>query len=116
MNLRTAAAATACLVAATLSLPATTAQAANGSFSYTFLTRLGPLTSVLTDPPSGQCLVLPEVIGPRARGAAYSPHNDTGAHARVFTGPGCTGGYATLRPHSRRAPDEVTLRSVLFTP
>jgi hypothetical protein len=115
MHARTSAAATVCLAAAvSLCLPAPTATAASGTFSYTFLTRQGPLTSVLTDPPSGQCLVLPEVIGPRGRPAAYSPHNDTGERATVFVGPDCGGGYARLPPHSRRAPDEVVLRSVWF--
>ncbi|WP_093711698.1 hypothetical protein [Actinacidiphila alni] len=97
-------------------LPAAPASAATGTFAYTFRAPRGVLTSVLTDPPSGICLPLPEVLGPHALGPAYAPHNDTGAPARVFTGPDCTGGYATLRPHGRRAPVQVLLRSVLFTP
>ncbi|MFF7154972.1 hypothetical protein [Streptomyces sp. NPDC008139] len=113
MRTRTAAVAlTTSLLAAATCLPDGSAAAATGRFSYTFMTRQGPLTSVLTDPPSGQCLVLPEVIGPRAYGAAYAPWNETGETVRVYTGADCTGGYATLRPHSRRAPEQVTLRAV----
>lgn len=115
MRLRTAVAVTLCVLAAAMCLPAT-ADAADGEFSYTFMTRQGPLTSVLTDPPSGRCLVLPEVVGPRAYGAAYAPWNGTGARARVFLGADCTGGYAELSPRGRRpAPEEVTLRAVRFS-
>lgn len=114
MRLRNTVAAVACALAAAFSFPGS-AHAADGTFSYSFIGWEGPMTSVLTDPPSGTCLILPEVAGPYAMGSAFAPRNDTGAAATVFTGAHCDGDSFVLRPHGGHASERLKLRSVSFS-
>jgi hypothetical protein len=106
--------AAACALATTFFLPSA-AQAADGTFAYSFQSRQGPMTTVLTDPPSGQCLLLPEVMGPDADKSAYAPRNETDSVAVGFTGPRCAGDGFAMRPHGGPMPQRVKLRSVVFS-
>lgn len=114
MRFRLIVAVAACALAVTFCLPAA-AHAATGTFSYTFIARDSVMTSVLTDPPSGRCLILPEVVGRRTHGPAYAPRNDTDGAATAYAEPDCRGGHFRLRPHGGHASDRLTLRSVAFS-
>jgi hypothetical protein len=105
----------AALGAATLVLTlSTSAQAAEGHFTYVFHDwHGGPQVGVLDHPRSRECITLPETRDEFAP-PADSPRNDTDATAVVFTGVDCTGDYFTLRPGGR-ASERLKLRSVLFS-
>ncbi|MFB7517616.1 hypothetical protein [Streptomyces sp. NPDC056144] len=91
------------------------AHAATGEFHYRFVGISGdPQTGTLYDPPSGECVTIPEAADPGSSEPAFAPHNDTDAYAVVFTGTDCTGDQWTLRPHGRPASDRLLLRSVVF--
>ncbi|MFG2284930.1 hypothetical protein ACGFOU_02440 [Streptomyces sp. NPDC048595] len=116
MRLRraTTAAATALgALALALSLPASAAVAATGTFTYVYEGG-GPQLGVLVDPPSGECITLPEVA-PGFLPPAHSPRNHTGSTATVFTGADCDGDYFTLRPNGGHASERLKLRSVAFS-
>ncbi|MGW2707163.1 hypothetical protein [Streptomyces sp. NPDC001340] len=94
---------------------ATPAQGATGDFGYKFIGLNGrPQAATLHDPPSGECVTLPEVADPGASEPAFAPHNNTDEFAIVFTEPDCTGDPWTLRPHGNPATDRLKLRSVVF--
>ncbi|HEY5837350.1 hypothetical protein [Streptomyces sp.] len=114
MRFRHTVAAVACALAAAFSFPGA-AQAAEGEFSYTYVDDNGTeQTAVLTDPADQQCITLPEADDAENTYPAHSPSNDTDAAATVFTGPGCTGDYFTLRPAGGHASARLKLRSVVF--
>ncbi|MFG3365864.1 hypothetical protein ACIPWY_20250 [Streptomyces sp. NPDC090032] len=116
MRRRTTVAASLAAFALALSLPAS-AHAATGEFSYKFIGLDGRTQSVtLLDPPTYQCITLPEVADPDSSEPAFAPHNNTGDWAMVFTEPDCEGDSWTLRPHGKQATDQLKLRSVLLTP
>lgn len=113
MRLRNSVAAAVGALALVLTLP-TSAQAAEGRFSY--ITHDGGWSQEHTfvDPPSGVCITLwgaEDLDGP----PADSPRNDTDATATVFTGTDCDGDYFSLRPFGGRASDRLKLRSVVFS-
>jgi len=92
------------------------ANASTGDFSYRFVDSYGIVqVSTLTDPPSRECITLPEVADPGTSTPADSPRNGTNATAVVFTEPDCQGDYFSLRPVTGRAGDRLKLRSVLFS-
>ena len=92
------------------------ANAATGDFSYKFVDSQGiRQTATMTDPPSGECVTLPEVADPGTSTPADEPRNDTDATATVFTGPDCDGDYFTLRPLGGHASNRLKLRSVVFS-
>ena len=94
----------------------TMASAASGEFSYRFVDANGiTQESLLLDPPSRECVTLPEVADPDATAPADSPRNRTDATAIVFTGPDCTGDYFSLRPLTGYGSERLKLRSVLFS-
>lgn len=115
MRLRTSAAT---VVAASLAFLFTlsgTAAAATGQFAYKYHGLEGQLrTAVLQDPPSGECVTLPEVADPDASSPAVAPWNDTDAWATVYSEADCTGREWNLRPHGRPATERLELRSVMF--
>ena len=114
MRLRTTLAATLGAAVLVLTLP-TSASAAGGEFRYQFYDRAGHVqTGRLVDPPSRECLTLPEVADENVP-PADSPRNDTDATATVFTGDDCTGDWFSLRPLGGRASDRLKLRSVVFS-
>ncbi|MFF4608016.1 hypothetical protein ACFY12_35425 [Streptomyces sp. NPDC001339] len=109
---RTVAAAFGALTLA-LTLPAASADAATGRFTYVFKGPDGPEVGMLIDPPSYECLTLPEAeltsVPP-----AHSPRNATNSGVRAFKGPYCTGDYFDLRPHNGYGSKLLKVRSVLF--
>ncbi|MGK5641191.1 hypothetical protein ACSNOK_23180 [Streptomyces sp. URMC 126] len=115
MRLRAALATAAGALALIVALP-TTAAAAEGRFEYTYTGLDGrPQVAALEDPPSGECLTLPEVADPGSSSPAHSPRNRTDARAEVFTDPGCTGDSFTLRPHTGYGTERLKVRSVRFS-
>ncbi|MFI6299296.1 hypothetical protein ACIBEJ_47430 [Nonomuraea sp. NPDC050790] len=95
---------------------ASPASAAHGEFQYTYVGIIGqPQIGMLHDPPSGQCITLPEVANPSASAPAHSPRNRTSSTATVFTEPDCEGDWFTLRPHTGGGSDRLKLRSVVFS-
>ena len=92
------------------------ASAASGGFSYRFDDADGiSQESVLFNPPSRECITLPEVADPDATLPADSPRNRTDATAIVFTEPDCEGAYFSLRPLTGYGSERLKLRSVLFS-
>ncbi|MFI9050725.1 hypothetical protein [Streptomyces sp. NPDC053427] len=111
---RTAATAAATAVSAlalVLTLPAS-ANAATGYFTY--VVDDTPMPLVLIDPPSRECLTLPEVADPEVP-PAHSPRNGTDSTAVVFTNPDCTGNHFSLRPHTGHGSERLKVRSVVFS-
>ncbi|MEV7401040.1 hypothetical protein AB0N93_11670 [Streptomyces sp. NPDC091267] len=115
MRLRTTAAAALGALSLIVSLPGS-ASAADGHFSYTYTASDGSRqTGLLVDPPSRECVTLPEVADPEVTFPADTPWNNTDSTATVFSGPDCDGAYYTLRPNGGHASDRLKLRSVLFS-
>ncbi|MCX4720638.1 hypothetical protein ACFWB2_42430 [Streptomyces virginiae] len=114
MRLRHAAGAAFGAVTLLLTMP-TSASAATGEFQYTVSGLDGrPLRLVLENPPSGECITLPEVADPGASSPAHSPRNRTDEVALVFTEPDCTGREFALRPRTGYGSERLELRSVVF--
>jgi hypothetical protein len=94
----------------------TVANAATGDFGYRFVDSYGiTQMSTLTDPPSRECITLPEVADPDTSAPADTPRNGTNATAVVFTEPDCQGDYFSLRPLTGHGSERLKLRSVLFS-
>ncbi|MDT9687503.1 hypothetical protein Q5762_03925 [Streptomyces sp. P9(2023)] len=115
MRLRALATAAACGLAV-LFAAAPSASAAEGYFVYLYNDPASgdSIPVLLVDPPSGECVTLPEVADP-ATEPAHSPRNDTASTATVFTGSDCTGDYFSLRPNGGHASERLKLRSVVFS-
>lgn len=114
MRLRHAAAAAFGALALTVTLSAS-AYAADGEFGYTYIGLDGkPATAKLIDPPSRECVTLPEVADPDASEPAFSPDNRTTSTVVVFTGEDCDGAYYTLKPGGK-ASERLKLRSAVFS-
>ncbi|MEU9189181.1 hypothetical protein AB0D14_32490 [Streptomyces sp. NPDC048484] len=115
MRLRTTVAAALGALALVLAVP-TSASAATGDFSYSFVGLNGePQSVTLHDPVSPGCTTLAEVADPGASEPAFAPQNGTDEWVMVFTEPDCTGDSWTLRPHGNPTTDRLKLRSVFFT-
>ena len=92
------------------------ASAATGGFSYRYVDTGGSVQrGFLADPPSAECITLPEVAEPDTTAPADSPLNFTDATAVVFTGPDCQGDYFSLRSVTGHGSERLKLRSVLFS-
>lgn len=90
--------------------------AASGGFEYRYIDADGvTLHGFLADPPSRECITLPEVADPDISAPADSPRNYTDVTAVVFTGPDCEGDYFSLRPYTGHGSERLKLRSVLFS-
>ncbi|MYT31963.1 hypothetical protein GTY73_24830 [Streptomyces sp. SID8354] len=97
-----------------LALPAASAHAATGVFTYVYKDPYGRVrTGLLVDPESRRCHPLPGAIQEYLP-PAHSPHNGTSSAATVFTGPDCTGDHFTLRPEGGHGSERLKLRSVRF--
>jgi hypothetical protein len=97
-----------------VSLPGS-ARAATGQFTYVYNDQKGaPQTGHLNDPPSKECINLPEVADHTAQPAS-TPKNFTDATATVFSGIDCDGDHFILRPHGGSGTVKVKLRSVVFS-
>ncbi|MBC2876194.1 MULTISPECIES: hypothetical protein [Streptomyces] len=115
MRFRAALAAAAGALALIVTLP-TSAAAAEGRFEYTYTGLDGrPDTAALEDPPSLDCVTLPEVADPGSSSPAHSPRNRTDEYAEVFTEPDCSGDSFRLRPHTGYGGERLKLRSVRFS-
>lgn len=91
------------------------ASAATGDFHYQFVDADGVRQeSTLIDPPSRECITLPEVADRHDSAPADSPRNRTDRTATVFTGRHCDGDYFSLRPHTGYGTERLKLRSVVF--
>lgn len=113
MRLRHSVAAGLGALALALAVPAT-AGAATGHFSYLYETPGGTTSAVLVDPPSRECVNLPEVAHPW-QSPAHSPRNRTASTAVAFSGPDCTGRHFSMRPMTGYASERLEMRSVLFS-
>ncbi|NUP47484.1 MAG: hypothetical protein HOW97_09245 [Catenulispora sp.] len=92
------------------------ASAASGEFTYQYVDGDGNVQlGFLADPPSRECVTLPEVADTDASLPADSPRNFTDSTAVVFTGPDCDGDYFSLRPFKGYGSERLKLRSVLFS-
>jgi hypothetical protein len=90
--------------------------AASGGFEYQYVDAYGSAQEgFLADPPSRECITLPEVADPYYSAPADSPRNYTNATAVVFTGPDCEGDYFSLRPYTGHGSERLKVRSVLFS-
>ncbi len=91
------------------------ATAADGEFTYRYYDEDEQLRiGTLVDPPSGECVDIPEVIVFYDT-YAFRPRNNTGGSATVFQAGDCAGdAFYTLRPGGR-ASDRLLLRSVVFS-
>ncbi|GAA1536920.1 hypothetical protein GCM10009730_52670 [Streptomyces albidochromogenes] len=108
MRLRSTLAAAFGAFALVLTLPAS-ASAAEGTFTYQYADRTG----TLTNPPSEECVTLPEVADEQVL-PAHTPGNATDAVATVYAGSECTGPQFDLRPHTGHGSDRLKVRSVVF--
>ncbi|MET8271075.1 hypothetical protein [Streptomyces sp. NPDC005096] len=114
MRLRTTVAAALGALALVVTLP-TSASATVGVFAYRYTGLDGtPQIAELVNPPSGDCVTLPEVADPNSSNPADSPWNYTVSTATVFTGPNCEGDSFPLHPFRGHAFEQLKLRSVLF--
>ncbi|MFI9036008.1 hypothetical protein [Streptomyces sp. NPDC053726] len=115
MRLRSTVAAAFGALALIVAVPSS-ASAATGEFSYTYSGLDGsPQVAFLFDPPSGECITLPEVADPGSSNPAHTPWNHTDATATVFSGVDCEGEYFSLRPFGGHASSRLKLRSVIFS-
>ncbi|MET8589338.1 hypothetical protein [Streptomyces sp. NPDC005078] len=115
MRLRSTVAAALGALALVVTLP-TSASATVGFFAYSYTGLDGtPQIAELINPPSGECVALPEVADPNSSNPAGSPWNYTVSTATVFTGPDCDGDSFTLRPVGGHASERLKLRSVVFS-
>ncbi|MGW7194926.1 hypothetical protein [Streptomyces chryseus] len=108
MRLRSTLAATVGAFALVLTLPAS-ASAADGTFTY----RYADQSAELIDPPSEECITLPEVAD-ESIPPAHTPRNATDAVATVYAGAECTGPEFTLRAHTGHGSERLKVRSVVF--
>lgn len=108
MRIRTTLAAAACAVGLAMSFPVS-AHAAEGSFDY--FTYVGE--RALVNPPTGECVTLPEVADPDVPPALYA-FNATATEAQVFAGTDCEGAYLFVQPFAG-LPTDFGFRSVLLT-
>ncbi|MGX1884658.1 hypothetical protein [Streptomyces sp. NPDC055287] len=108
MRLRSTLAATVGAFALVLTLPAP-AGAADGTFTYKYADQTG----TLTNPPSGECVTLPEVADETVL-PAHTPGNATNAAATVYAGAECTGPQFDLQAHTGHGSERLKVRSVVF--
>ncbi len=114
MRTRTAFLAAASAVALCFSIPAV-ASAAEGEFTYRYYDEHEEIQiGTLVDPPSGECIEIPEIADWDVD--AFRPHNDTDSRAVVFLDDDCSStNYFSLRPNGGRGSDRLLLRSVIFS-
>ncbi|MBB5857648.1 hypothetical protein ACFQ05_18755 [Amycolatopsis umgeniensis] len=114
MRTRTAFLAVASAVALCFSIPAV-ASAAEGEFTYRYYDADEEIQiGVLVDPPSGECIEIPEIADWDVD--AFRPRNDTDSTAVVFQDDDCkSDSYFSLRPNGGRGSDRLLLRSVIFS-
>ncbi|QWF82906.1 hypothetical protein [Amycolatopsis sp. CA-230715] len=113
MRPRTALCVIASAVALGSAVPAA-ASAAEGGFTYRYYGEGEIQVGLLINPPSGQCIDLPEVMD-FYDAYAFRPRNFTDRSVTVFKAGGCEGDvFFTLRAGGR-ASDRLLMRSVVFS-
>lgn len=114
MRTRTAFLAVVSAVALCFTIPAA-ASAAEGEFTYRYYDEDEEIqVGTLVDPPSGECIEIPEIADWDID--AFRPRNDTDSTAVVFLDDDCSSdSYFTLRPNGGRGSDRLLLRSVIFS-
>ncbi|MCK2242614.1 MULTISPECIES: hypothetical protein [unclassified Crossiella] len=113
MRLRAALLAVASVCALGLAVPGT-ASAAEGDFTYRYYEEGEIQSGALVDPPSGECVEIPEVADFEDV-YAFRPHNKTRSTVTMFKESDCEGdAYYTLKPGGK-ATDRLKLRSVSFS-
>ncbi|MFC3456433.1 hypothetical protein [Amycolatopsis speibonae] len=114
MRRRSAFLAVASVFALFFTIPAT-ASAAEGEFTYRYYDEHEEIQiGTLVDPPSGECIEIPEIADWDVD--AFRPRNDTDSTAVVFTDDDCASeSFFSLRPNGGRGSDRLLLRSVLFS-
>ncbi|AXB44990.1 hypothetical protein [Amycolatopsis albispora] len=92
-----------------------TASAADGVFTYRYVDEEGQVqTGALVDPPSGECIEIPEIADWDTD--AFRPRNHTDSRAVVFKDNDCeSAAYFSLRPHGGQGSERLLLRSVVFS-
>jgi hypothetical protein len=114
MRVRTVLLALSSAIALFLTLPGS-ASAAEGEFTYRYYDEDEELQiGTLVDPPSGECIEIPEIADWDVD--AFRPRNDTDSTAVVFLDDDCkSDSYFSLRPFGGRGSDRLLLRSVIFS-
>lgn len=114
MRIRNAFLAVISAVALCFTIPAT-ASAAEGEFTYRYYDENEELQiGTLVDPPSGECVEIPEIADWDVD--AFRPRNNTDSTAVVFLDDDCkSDSYFSLRPYGGRGSDRLLLRSVIFS-
>ncbi|MGC7099413.1 hypothetical protein ACPZ19_32465 [Amycolatopsis lurida] len=91
------------------------ASAAEGAFTYRYVDEEGEVqVGALVDPPSGECIEIPEIADWDV--SAFRPRNNTDSRAVVFKDNDCeSSAFFSLRPHGGYGSDRLLLRSVVFS-
>ncbi|MFI6030076.1 hypothetical protein [Amycolatopsis magusensis] len=91
------------------------ASAAEGAFTYRYLDEDGEVqVGSLVDPPSGECIEIPEIADWDV--SAFRPRNNTDSRAVVFKDGDCeSDAYFSLRANGGHGSDRLLLRSVIFS-
>jgi hypothetical protein len=97
------------VTAAAFALTASPASATEGEFHYE--TVYGP--GSIVDPPSRECVNIPEVEG--TDDYAFRVQNSTFSTATVFKDEDCEGAYYSLRPQGKQTSERLLVRSVVFS-
>jgi hypothetical protein len=91
------------------------ASASEGEFTYRYYDDDGEIqVGELVDPPSRECVDIPEVIE-SSDAHAFRPHNRTDSAATVFKGGNCAGNAHYPLRSGGRAGDRLLIRSVVFS-
>ncbi|WP_431043764.1 hypothetical protein ACQUSR_18990 [Streptomyces sp. P1-3] len=90
------------------------ASAADGEFIYSYTAEDNTERhALLVDPPSGECINLPEVQG-ADMDPADTPLNRTTTSVKVFADQGCQGTAYLIRPNGTGGTHRLKMRSVQF--
>ncbi|QFU86396.1 hypothetical protein [Amycolatopsis sp. YIM 10] len=91
------------------------ASAAEGAFTYRYVDEEGEVqVGALVDPPSGECIEIPEIADWDV--SAFRPRNNTDSRAVVFKDGDCeSSAFFSLRPNGGSGSDRLLLRSVAFS-
>ncbi|MFJ2407192.1 hypothetical protein ACIOUE_38525 [Streptomyces xanthochromogenes] len=113
MRFRTSLAAVLGALALAVTLPASSASAATGQFSFTYERDGKTLQGYLSDPRARSCIDLDEVAGTDTT-PAHSPRNRTNSIATVFTDLDCEGKSFALKAGGGHGGAGLKFRSVVF--
>lgn len=101
------------VTAAAFALTTGSASAADGEFLYQYQHDGGIDSGALVDPPSRECVNLPEVE--ETPYYASRVQNSTYSTVTVFKDQDCEGDYYSLRPRGKVTSDRLLVKSVIFS-